>query len=258
MDAKGIVPKDINHRNTFRINGSKISGKFRADYNLSYAITHTNTTPGTFAPFRWGTSDYLGNYGAGSSGSQATGGSYFQGRPVYWTVINTPSNINLRDFRNWQTDPFASPDGFFDAYYGNPWWQIDQTRLDEKNNDFIGSASLGFKPFEWINFSYRFSYARNDYNNNYTKAGYVFAPWAIQLGQTGEGGNIAASVGKLNPSAGTGSSSNQRITSDFLVTLKRSFFNDLSATLLLGNQILDKNFRTISLASNSLILPDFL
>ncbi len=258
MDAKGVVPKDVNHRDVFRVNGTRIYGKFRADYSLSYSATHTNTTPGTYVPFRWGTSDYVGNYTAGSSGAQATGGSYFQGRPVYWTVINTPSNVNLRDYRNWQTDPFASPDGFFDAYYGNPWWQIDQTRLDEKNNDFIGSASLNYQAFSWMSISYRFAYARNDYSNKYTKAGYVFAPWAIELGQTGEGGNIASSVQNLVPTAGTGSSSNQRITSDLLVTLKQSFLHhDLDATLLLGNQVLDKNFKDMNIATNALILPDF-
>ena len=71
----------------------------------------------------------------------------------------------MRDYRDWQNNPFNSPDGYFNAYYGNPWWQIDQSRLDERSSDLVGSASLNFKPVDWINISYRASLGKNDYNN---------------------------------------------------------------------------------------------
>ncbi len=253
LDAKGTIPKDVNHRNTFRVNGFRESGKFRADYNISYASSHTNTTPGTYVPFRWGSSGFTGNYAIGS-GPTASGGSYFQGRPVYWTVINSPAFIDLRDFRDWQNDPFANPNGYFNAYYGNPWWQIDQARLDEKNNDLIGSASLQYKPTTWATLTYRFGLARNDYSNNYTKAGFDFAPWARAdpLGA----GNIPSSVQKLDPNSGTGSSTNTEITSDLLASFHKSF-GDIDVSLLLGNQVQDKNFQEISLSANALVIPDF-
>ena len=253
LDAKGTIPKDVNHRNTFRIDGFRETGKFRADYNISYATTHTNTTPGTYVPFRWGSTGFLGGYGIGS-GPTAAGGSYFQGRPVYWTVINSPAFIDLREFRNWQTDPFASPDGYFNAYYGNPWWQIDQTRLDEKNNDLIGSASLQYKPISWASITYRFGIARNDYSNNYTKAGYIFSDYAKS--DPYGAGNIPSSVQKLDPNAGTGSSTNTEITSDLLASLHKTF-GDIDVNLLLGNQVQDKNFQEVSLSANALVIPDF-
>jgi TonB-linked SusC/RagA family outer membrane protein len=254
LDAKGTIPKDVNHRNTFRIDGYRETGKFRADYNISYASTHTNTTPGSYVPFRWGESGFTGNYVINNGLPTASGGSYFQGRPVYWTVINSPSFIDLRDFKDWQNDPFASPNGYFNAYYGNPWWQIDQTRLDEKNSDIIGSASLTYKPTTWASISYRFGLARNDYSNSYTKAGFTFSPYAIS-DVYGEG-NIPFSVNKLDPNSGTGSSTNTEITSDLLASFHKAFGN-FDVSLLLGNQVQDKNFQEISLSANALVIPDF-
>lgn len=254
LDAKGTIPKDVNHRNTFRINGFRETGKFRADYNISYAATHTNTTPNSYVPFRWGSSGFTGNYVINNGLPSASGGSYFQGRPVYWTVINSPAFIDLREFRDWQNDPFANPNGYFNAYYGNPWWQIDQTRLNEKNNDLIGSASLQYKPVSWATITYRFGLARNDYNNNYTKAGFDFAPWA-EADPLGAG-NIPSSVKKLDPNSGTGSSTNTEITSDLLASFHKSF-GDIDVSLLLGNQVQDKNFQEISLSANALVIPDF-
>ncbi len=247
VDIKGIVPKDVSHRNTVRINGSRTSGRFRADYNADYTVFRANTTPGTGVPYRWGNSDFSGGYPGG--------GSYFQSRPVYWTVINTPANIDLREFRNWQTDPFASPDGYFNAYYGNPWWQIDQTRLDERSSVLIGTGSLNYKPFDWLNLSYRASLVKDDYNNKYTQAGYTFADWAIAdpLGA----GNIPAGVQKLDPTSGDGFSSNQRFQSDFFVAAQKTFFENLDVKFIAGNQIVNTNFRAMSISANALVVPDF-
>lgn len=245
VDVKGIVPKDVSHRNTFRINGMRETGKLRADYNLGYTITRSNTTPGSGVPFRWGTTDFSGGY--------TGGGSYWQNRPVYWTVINTPANIDLRDYRDWKNNPFATPDGYFNAYYGNPWWQIDQTRLDERSADFIGNASITFKATDWLNVLYRASYARTDYENKYTKAGYVFADWAIAdpLGA----GNIPSSLLQLNPGMGDGFSTNQRFTGDLLISLQRNFLKDLDVKLILGNQVQNSYFRAASLSAGALVIP---
>ena len=163
VNAKGILPGDVSRRDALRANGSKESGKFRVDYNIGYTLTHTNTTPGTGVPYGSTT---------GVGGGYTGGGSYFQNRPLYWTIINQPANVDLRDYRNWQNNPLANPDGFYNAYYGNPWWQIDQTRLDERNSDLIASFGLGFKATDWLDFGYKAGIARNDYTNKYTKRGY--------------------------------------------------------------------------------------
>ena len=101
VNIKGTVPKDKIHRNTFRLNGTREFGRLSVNYSVDYTISHSNTTPGSF----------------GVNGSPSTfGGSYFQNRAVYWTVLNTPANVDLRDYKNWQTDNFANPNGYFNAY----------------------------------------------------------------------------------------------------------------------------------------------
>ncbi|HVZ26718.1 MAG TPA: SusC/RagA family TonB-linked outer membrane protein, partial [Sediminibacterium sp.] len=245
-NAKGVLPGDENRRNTIRINGSRESGIFRADYNVGYSLTHTNTTPGSGVPFTYGTSGIGGGY--------AGGGSYFQNRPVYWTVINTPANINLRDYRDWQNNPFANPNGYFNAYYGNPWWQIDNTRLDEHSNDLLANVLLTLKPLRWLNLQYRAGIARNDYNNKYTQNGFTFADWAIA--DTLGSGNIPSGVKKLSPSEGDAVSYNQRLTSDFLASVQRSFGN-FNLHFIAGTSLIDNSLRLFSASANALVIPGF-
>ena len=246
VNSKGIIPNDVSRRDAIRINGTREVGIFRADYNIGYTMTHTNTTAGAGVPFQLGTTGYTGGYSGG--------GSYFQNRPLYWNIINQPADVNLRNYRNWKTNPFSSPDGYFNAYYGNPWWQIDQSRLNENSNDLVASLSLSLKPASWIDLQYRASIARDDYSNKYTQAGYTFAPWAIA--DTLSSGNIPSSVKTLSPSQGDALSYNQRISSDFLASVHKSL-GKFDAKFIGGTSLIVNNIRQISTSASTLVIPDF-
>jgi len=244
--SKGIIPKDVSRRDNFHMNGSKSTGIFTAQYSLNYTITNFNTTAGSGVPYKWGTTPYIGGY--------AGGGSYFQNRPLYWNIINQPANINFKTYRNWQTDPFASPNGYFNAYYGNSWWQIDQSRLVENQTDLLGTLSLDLKPTSWLDLNYRVSIARDDYSNKYTKAGFTFAPWAIA--DTLGSGNIPSSVKQLSPSSGDASSFNQSINSEFLIEGTKTY-GDFNTKLVLGGQVIANTMGLYSMSASALVIPDF-
>jgi TonB-linked SusC/RagA family outer membrane protein len=248
VTTTGVIPGDKNHRNAFRLSGSRESGHFSTDYSVGYTLTHTNTTPGSGVPSTSGPFAGLTLFGGN------TGGSYFQSRPVYWTVINTPANIDLRDYKNWQTDPFANPNGYFNAYYGNPWWQIDQSRLDEKVSDLLANLSLNFRAFNFLNLTARGSVLRSDYVAKYTRAGFTFADWAIA--DAFGAGSIPSSVKKLDPQEGDASYSSTRLTGDFLASFNKSF-NDFTVRIIGGGEVLDNYTTANFIWTESLVLPDF-
>ena len=103
VNVNSIIPSDKSLRDNFRLNGMKQYGRFRADYHLSYALENI---------------DQVGNSTNYDNG----------GYPLYWEVINQPQQADLRYFRDWQNNPFASPNYYFNAYYGNPWWYIDNNK----------------------------------------------------------------------------------------------------------------------------------
>jgi TonB-linked SusC/RagA family outer membrane protein len=246
VNSSGIIPKDVSRRDAIRFNGTRESGIFRIDYNVGYTITHTNTTAGSGVPFTWGTTPYTGGY--------TGGGSYFQNRPLYWEIINQPADVNLKNYKNWQTNPFDSPDGYFNAYYGNPWWQIDQSRLDEKSNDLLGTVSFTIKPTSWLDVMERAGIARDDYSNKYTQAGYNFAPWAIA--DTLQSGNIPSAVKIYSPSEGDGVSLNQRIQNDFLASFHKDF-GKIEARFIGGSSLINNQIRLFSGSANALVIPNF-
>jgi TonB-linked SusC/RagA family outer membrane protein len=224
VTINGIVPEDKSSRNTIRLNGMRQYGKFRVDFNTSYAIEKIDQA----------------------------GGSYFQDRPVYWTVINTPAHVDLRQFKNWRTDPFANPNGYFNAYYGNPWWQIDEARNVTKNNNFVGNVKAALQITNWLDASYTLGYSRNDQSFKATKAGFTFDPYA-QSDPWGAGA-IPSSVKVLQPSLTDVMSYTRRISGDALLTAHRQF-GDFSGTFILGNSLMKRDTRFILDATGSLVVP---
>ncbi|MEP7143031.1 MAG: SusC/RagA family TonB-linked outer membrane protein [Ferruginibacter sp.] len=236
VNIKGTIPKDKNHRNSFRLNGTRDFGRLTVGYSADYTIQHSNTTPGSF----------------GVNGSSAAfGGSYYQNRAVYWTVLNTPASIDLRDFRNWQTDNFANPNGYFNAYYGNPWWQIDASRLDQKRNTLIGNLSLSYKVTDWFNLQAVGAITRYDQTLKFTYQGFKFADWA-RADVYGSG----RSTTDAQAAAFDGYTYNNRITGNIFANFTKDY-RGFTGKLTLGGTTFDETARNMFISASQLVIPDF-
>ncbi len=237
VNISGTVPGDKNHRNTFRVNGTRDFGRLNVGYAVDYTLQHSNTTPGSFQ--------------VNGNPTSTFGGSYFQNRAVYWTVLNTPPNIDLRDYRNWQTDNFANPNGYFNAYYGNPWWQIDQSRFDSKRNTVIGNINLNYKVTDWFNLSGVGSITRYDLTQKFTAQAFKFADWAkADVYGSGRGTTDF-------PAADYDAFSyNNRVTGSVFANFNKEFGN-FSTKLVLGGTTFDETARQINVSAANLVIPDF-
>ena len=227
VDVKGIVPKDKSQRNQFRLNGSKEYGRFKAEYNFSYALENINQVGNT------------GNYDKG-------------GYPLYWEVLNQPQHADLTYFKDWQNNPFASPSYYFNAYYGNPYWYIDNNRFSTKNSNVIGNLKLSLKLTNWLDASYDLGYSRNDQTFKYTRAGAVFDPYAVT--DPWQAGSIASSAKLLQPEVTDQLAYNKRLSGTALLMANKNFGN-ISTKLILGNTIMKAESNFISDATTSLIVP---
>ena len=227
VDVHGIVPKDRSQRNQFRLNGTKQYGIFKAEYNTSFALENINQIGNT------------GNYDNG-------------GYPLYWEVLNQPQHADLTYFKDWANNPFANTSYYFNAYYGNPYWYIDNNRFSTKNNNFIGSLKLSLKLTNWLDASYNIAYSRNDQTFKYTRAGATFDPYSVT--DPFGAGNTQSSVKLLQPNVTDQQAYNRRLSGIALLTANKSF-GSISTKLILGNALSKQESGFISDATTSLIVP---
>jgi len=151
VSTKGVVPMDQGRRTSLYISGRKTYGKFSAQYNLSYAQKYSNTAGPDFA----------------------------QGRPVYWNLLNQGANIPLNDPRLKNPSSPYFLDLYYNGYYPNPWWQINNSRVIQRTNYFTGVLQLNFEATKWLNLTYRAGTNFTDFYNANTIAAAGYSPFRI-------------------------------------------------------------------------------
>jgi TonB-linked SusC/RagA family outer membrane protein len=225
VNTKGVVLDDKNRRSSIRMAGGKKYGTFGADFSMGFTQTNTNVS----------------------------GGDMNQGRGVYWNVLNTPQHVPLASYKDIDNNPFAALDGYFNAYYPNPYWQLKHSRQLTKRNDFLGSINLSLKPTTWLEFSDRsgLTYNTVNYNdyldeaiyNDYSKND----PWS------------QGHMGVTSPYSGQ---SNDRmdnqinLTNDFLARINKDF-GDFSGKLILGTSLYATRYNQITDGASSLVISQF-
>ena len=212
VTVKGTTPKDESQRASARVGGKRTIGIFSYDYSVSYAYKYSNTV----------------------------GNDITLGWPIYWTLLNTPANIPIGSLKNWQ-DPnsFGNLSNYYNAYYINPWWQIDNSRNIAKSDNFQGVLGLNLKPVDWFNASYRLSaQITNSIYKGYRNAA-TFSPYSIQATNAASGIYGTPSSGDISGALVDETQLYKRIQQDILLTFQKKF-GDLNATLILGNTIWDR------------------
>ncbi|WP_104735684.1 SusC/RagA family TonB-linked outer membrane protein [Hanstruepera ponticola] len=128
QDTKGIVPKDRYKRTTLRANATKKVGDFELALNSTFLRDESNV---------------VGN----NIGSQS--------RTLYWFVLNQGANIPLENYSDWENDLYSSPDGYYNGYYQNPYWAIDNNRNTDKSNRLTANMSVTWDVFDWLDLTGR-------------------------------------------------------------------------------------------------------
>jgi TonB-dependent SusC/RagA subfamily outer membrane receptor len=120
----GIVPKDKYDRNTFRFNASRELGRLTAGFNVSYAQQRVDAT---------------------SNLDQSTS--------VYWNIFNTTVMAPITSYKDWQTNPYADPNGYYNAFYQNPYFVIDNNRSKDRRNTLLGNIDLSYRVKDWLRYN---------------------------------------------------------------------------------------------------------
>ncbi|HEX7905783.1 MAG TPA: SusC/RagA family TonB-linked outer membrane protein [Chitinophagaceae bacterium] len=188
FDQEGMLPFTDYKNISGRLNTDvKISSKLKASMNMNYINS---------GGYR---------YDADRFGESLT---YFSGR---WDV---------RDYLN--------PDGT-QLWRGtnNPIYGAATNKLKDKVYRFVGSISLGYNPFSWLNFTYRIG------SDIYTDNRFRTAPGPMGIAGERLYDNGDGVVGEYNTNV-------RAINSTFLATLTSKIAKDLNGTLHIGQELLDK------------------
>ena len=218
QESEGIVLDDTYKRTTFRANASKKLGKVELAVNATYFSDVTNVVGNTIGD---------------------------QDRPLYWFLLNTSANIPLSRYKNWQTDLYATPDGYYNGYYENPYWGVGTNRNIDDTRRLMGNISAAWDIMPWIKLTTRLG---------------LNTVW-------GTGKNWRASQAYdevLQPSHSAVSSfvedsefQQREYTADVILSIDKKFNDLFSLKANLGGVNQTYEYRTSQIRANNLSIPGF-
>ncbi len=216
--ANGIVLDDTYQRNTFRVNASKKVGKVELSVSSSFFTDKTSEVGETIGD---------------------------QDRPLYWFLLNTSANIPLSTYKNWKTDKYSTPDGYYNAYYQSPWWAIGTNRDDRGTSRLNANFQISYDILDWLNLTARVA-ANNVWGSGKNwRAAQTYDP-------------------DLQPAAGAVSSfvedsefQQSEYVSDVLLSSNFNFYESFTLKAILGATNLTHNYRDSEIRANNLSIPDF-
>ncbi len=220
---QGIMPKDVNRRVSVHMSANKEYNKFKASYSINYT---------------------KGNYDVTAGSSFGNGRDY----TVYWNLINTPMQIPITRFKDWRNDFWASPNGFFNDYYSNPYFMIDNFRSIGRTEDIFGNFELNYKATNWMTLTYRLGATISNGSAKSTAGALNYSDFAKASGKSiAQSGDIVAQVADSI-------SNSSRINSEFFATIRKSF-GDFKVEALVGTSFREDNTKNINVSSNNLAFP---
>lgn len=215
VSIKGTMPGDMNDRRTVNMRADKEYGRFKAGFGIRYTQSQYNITNNN--------------------------------QVVYYGVTGSPGNYDFARFKNWRTDFFSSPDGYYTPYLDNngktPYFAKDNYREKGRSDEFFGNGQLEFKAASWLNFTYRVGLTYDNAEANSTRGAFNYSAFHQTLRDHGTL-NITSAV--TNSTA-----VNRRLTSEIFANMNKRF-GKFGMNVLLGESYRESNFRFVSAGSNNL------
>ncbi len=224
--AEGVVPEDRSRRTGVRLSAAHESGRLKAGFNLGYVQAAYDRTTFDF----------------------------------YNETINQAAHIPLSKLRDWRTNKFASPNAYYNDYFTNPYFRLDNDRTKYGDANITGNVELNYKVFSWMNLYNKLGILNNTRSQKNTVAKYSYSAWAKTKayvpdpwdqddgeGITRTGSDIAGSVYDMNAVENI-------VNNEFQIQMNKDF-GDWSFKSVLGFSLYDRKTKTVEVSSGSIVVP---
>lgn len=221
VSIRGTIPGDKNDRRTVAVNGQKEYNRFKVASSIRFTNSKYDVT------------------------TAATN--------IYYNVTGAPGQYDLSRFKNWRTDYFSSPNGYFTPYLVNfqrtPYMTKDINRQVGKSNDLVGNIELTYKATNWLNFVYRVGGSATYEDSKATRE--AFAPSAYHLTLRD------ASATTISAAVTDAGSSGTRFSSELFANFNTKY-KKLGINGTVGQSFRETNSTSLSVNSNNLGSSSFL
>jgi TonB-linked SusC/RagA family outer membrane protein len=226
---RSVMPGDINQKTDLRFNAGKKYGNFSINYNVNYTLQNWNVVNEAALP----------NLFAASSSYNGS---------VFFAVMQTPSNVPLLQYKDWQNNKFAQYSNYYNDYALNPYWIIGNLRQLGTQHDVIGNVNASYKFADWLRFDAKLSSNMSFQTWENTTAPIVVSDWAHANRSSTQ---YTSNPGKVL----NGAYEYYRINFDYFFSGEKAINDDFGFKYILGGMLRQNRSKDIELEGDNLVVP---
>ncbi len=227
VSTKGVIPKDKLDRYSFRASSSRDFGKLSVNFNANVVNEKVNYTTSTFVD----------------------------------NVLNTAAHFDPKFYRKWQINPYANPNGYYNAYTPNPYFELDNERRVDDKTFVNANIEATYRITPWLSITDRLGYQYSNLFGKSTQGKFIFSNFAKGLATTPASGLYAGSSSEDYSGATTdifGSVSDlsnfgQRLNNDVFFTARKTF-NKFEVSGVVGVNLQVRKGRAVNIGSTSILI----
>ncbi len=227
VNIKGIVPDDANRRTGIRLNTSREYGKFTIGLNTNYVQQNYNIFDDV-SMADWNTANNVGlNQG------------------LMNLIFNTPAQIPLTKYGDFNSDPFSLYNNYFNHYGLNPYFALDNWRKKGAREDLLTNLELIFKANDWLTFNYKAALNNRTITERRTSKGEVPNAFGID-----RGANLIPGFVEERSYKST------RLSSELFASVNKTLNENFKISGLLGTYVREIEARDSKVGVSSLVVPE--
>lgn len=165
---------------------------------------------------------------------------------AYLNALMSPAQVDLTRYKDWQNDPFANPNGYYNEYYDNPYFTLANSREDRTNNYFQGSMELKWQPIQPLTFTSRIGLSSRNVFSKISTGKFTFSDYTKSI----SGSSKTDIPGSVTDEAYY----SDQLVIDLFGEYKTKFTEDLSFTFVGGFQSRDNKFKDVYIGANGLVI----
>lgn len=223
----GIVPEDRNRRTGVRLNTSKEYGMFKLGVNVNYINQDYNVfNDAALSDFHTG---------------QGTGGN----DGLMDLIFNTPAHIPLTKYKDFENDPYAQYNTYFNDYGLNPYFAIDNWRKQGKQSDLLSNLEMTLKPTDWVSLTWRGGFTSRNIDENSISKGETPTSYGIDRGFIAVPGSVSERAYQL-----------RRYSSELFANFNKKINEDFKLTAIAGTYVRSNLSRDMNVGAGNLVIPE--
>lgn len=167
---------------------------------------------------------------------------------AYQSLLMSPQHVDITKYENWQTDPFANPNGFYNEYYQNPYFTLSNNRNYARNDYFQGNLELKWKPVKPLTLTYRIGLSTKNNTNKVRSGKFTYSDYTKSISGSSKS-DIPGTVGDY-------SGFTTQLVNDFIAEFKTNISQDLNFNLAMGATFRENSRKDVAISANGLVIND--